>query len=187
MRAQIAPARALINQSAGQRHSKDFILVLLAVQEQVFELLVSDQSVSRLSYMRSLRVVRLSRVLRLLRAIRVVRELRMMVFSIISSFNALFWCLVLITLVICVFALFFLQISTDYLVLERESIDDATYEQFLFHFGSLEKTMRTLYLATTGGFDWENALYLITKAGQGGGWAFLFYIAFFNFAVFNEA
>ena len=162
----------------------DFVLVILAVQEQVFEYMAS-QNVTRISYMRSLRLVRVSRVLRLLRAIRVIRELRMMVFSIMSSLNALFWCLVLVSLVICVFALFFLQISTDYLILDKDSIDPEVFQEFMRRFGSLDKTMQTLYLATTGGFDWEDALRLVGQAGQGGTWAFLFYIAFFNFAVFN--
>lgn len=162
----------------------DFVLVILAVQEQVLEYMAA-QNVTRISYMRSLRLVRVSRVLRLLRAIRVIRELRMMVFSIMSSLNALFWCLVLVSLVICVFALFFLQISTDYLILDKDSIDPEEFKEFMRRFGSLDKTMQTLYLATTGGFDWEDALRLVGQAGQGGTWAFLFYIAFFNFAVFN--
>eukprot|EP00913_Durusdinium_trenchii_P025920 g24323.t1 len=45
--------------------------------------------------------------------------------------------------------------------------------------------MQTLYMATTGGFDWKEALDLVAKIGEGGILAFLFYIAFFNFAVFN--
>lgn len=162
----------------------DFVLVILAVQEQVLEHMAS-QNVTRISYMRSLRLVRVSRVLRLLRAIRVIRELRMMVFSIMSSLNALFWCLVLVSLVICVFSLFFLQISTDYLIVEQENIAEDIFNDFQKYFGSLDKTMQTLYLATTGGFDWQYALDLIGRAQQGGTWAFLFYIAFFNFAVFN--
>jgi len=153
----------------------DFVLVILAVQEQILEYMAS-QNVTRISYMRSLRLVRVSRVLRLLRAIRVIRELRMMVFSIMSSLNALFWCLVLVSLVICVFALFFLQISTDYLILDKDSIDPEEFKEFMRRFGSLDKTMQTLYLATTGGFDWEDALRLVGQAGQGGTWAFLFYI-----------
>jgi len=159
----------------------------MALQEQAVEYIMVSQptSVTRLSYMRSLRVVRVSRILRLLRAIKVIRELRMMVFSIISSFTALFWCLVLITLVICVFALFFLQICTDFLVMEGETVDQATFDDFMFTFGSLQKTMKTLYLATTGGFDWERALNLLEKIGPGGSLAWLFYIAFFNFALFN--
>lgn len=159
----------------------DFVLVVLAVQEQVLEYMAAS-SVTRLSYMRSLRLVRVSRILRLLRAIRVIRELRMMVFSIMSSLNALFWCLVLVSLVICVFALFFLQIVTDYLVLEEFPEDEAKFLEF---FGSLALTMQTLYMATTGGFDWKEALDLVAKIGEGGILAFLFYIAFFNFAVFN--
>eukprot|EP00439_Symbiodinium_sp_Y106_P025410 s497_g3.t1 len=165
----------------------DFVLVAMAVQEQVVEFLIQHEAgtVTRLSYMRSLRVARVSRILRLLRAIRVIRELRMMVFSIISSFTALFWCLVLISLVICVFALFFLQICTDYLIVERDSIADDVYTDFQRTFGSLTKTMTTLYLATTGGFDWERALSLLNRVGVVGSWAWLFYIAFFNFALFN--
>lgn len=165
----------------------DFVLVAMAVQEQVVEFLLQNEAgtVTRLSYMRSLRVARVSRILRLLRAIRVIRELRMMVFSIISSFTALFWCLVLISLVICVFALFFLQICTDYLIVERDSIGEDVYTDFQRTFGSLTKTMTTLYLATTGGFDWERALSLLNRVGVVGSWAWLFYIAFFNFALFN--
>eukprot|EP00435_Cladocopium_sp_Y103_P069922 s76_g34.t1 len=129
----------------------DFVLVILAVQEQVLEYMAS-QNVTRISYMRSLRLVRVSRVLRLLRAIRVIRELRMMVFSIMSSLNALFWCLVLVSLVICVFSLFFLQISTDYLILEQENIAEDVFNDFQKYFGY----HRGVRLAVCPGSHWSS-------------------------------
>ena len=53
------------------------------------------------------------------------------------------------------FALFFLQLCTDYLVVEHDVIDDATKTDFLETFGSLDKTMQPGLCLEAGAYDDE--------------------------------
>ncbi|CAE7249346.1 SCN11A, partial [Symbiodinium pilosum] len=163
----------------------DLILVVLAVYDLVvFFLEFSDGHSANMNFMRSLRIVKVSRILRLVRVIRVFRDLRCMLFSIIWSFSSLFWCLVLIFFVILVFSLLIVQLVTEYII-EQDPVGDQLKRDFLYYFGSVQATMATLYQASTGGVDWRNPYELLAYTGEMSCIAFLFYVAFFEFAVFN--
>jgi len=161
----------------------DLILVILAVYDLIVSLQYDDGHSANMNFMRSLRVVKVSRILRLVRVIRVFRDLRCMLFSIIWSFSSLFWCLVLIFFVILVFSLLIVQLVTEHIV--EKDVDGLVKEDFLYYFGSVQVTMATLYQACTGGVDWRNPYELLEYTGEMGAVAFLFYVAFFEFAVFN--
>ncbi|CAE7313699.1 SGS1 [Symbiodinium natans] len=164
----------------------DLILVILAVYDLVvFFLEISDGHSANMNFMRSLRIVKVSRILRLVRVIRVFRDLRCMLFSIIWSFSSLFWCLVLIFFVILVFSLLIVQLVTEYIIEQDVADNDPIKDGFLYYFGSVQATMATLYQASTGGVDWRNPYELLAYTGEMSCMAFLFYVAFFEFAVFN--
>ncbi|CAJ1398290.1 unnamed protein product [Effrenium voratum] len=162
----------------------DLILVILAVYDQVLVFYwQSDAYSTNMNFMRSLRIVKVSRILRLVRVIRVFRDLRCMLFSILWSFSSLFWCLVLIFFVILVFSLLLVQLVTEYII--QPDVPDEVKQEFFGYFGSVETTMATLYMSSTGGVDWRVPYELLAKSGELSCIAFLFYVAFFEFAVFN--
>ncbi|CAK9073721.1 unnamed protein product [Durusdinium trenchii] len=165
----------------------DLLLVMLAIYDQVVYFFWQAEDITgynaNMNFMRSLRIVKVSRILRLVRVIRIFRDLRCMLFSILWSFSSLFWCLVLIFFVILVFSLLLVQLVTEYIV--QPDIDPVMRGEFKNYFGSVETTMATLYMATTGGVDWRVPYEILAASGELSCAAFLAYVAFFEFAVFN--
>lgn len=168
----------------------DLCLVVLAVYDQamffVWQSEEADMYNANMNFMRSLRIVKVSRILRLVRVIRIFRDLRCMLFSILWSFIPLFWCLVLIFFVILVFSLFLIQLATEFVI--QANWTDLPWgfkDEFLDYFGSVQQTMATLYMSSTGGVDWRVPYEVLAASGDLSCAAFLAYIAFFEFAVFN--
>eukprot|EP00435_Cladocopium_sp_Y103_P067925 s232_g30.t1 len=168
----------------------DLCLVVLAVYDQamffVWQSEEADVYNANMNFMRSLRIVKVSRILRLVRVIRIFRDLRCMLFSILWSFIPLFWCLVLIFFVILVFSLFLIQLATEFVIQANwAGLPANLKEEFLDYFGSVQQTMATLYMSSTGGVDWRVPYEVLAASGELSCAAFLAYIAFFEFAVFN--
>jgi len=111
-----------------------------------------------------------------------------MVTSIIGSLVSLGWSIVMLGLILFVFALFFVQQMAAYLSgLEPGTIGgelELSEEQFKY-FRSVRVAMLTLAMCTTGGKDWEDVWALLLPLGPGSSLIFVFYIAFFTFAVMN--
>merc|ERR1719162_1571493 len=53
------------------------------------------------------------------------------------------------------------------------------------HFGSMMKSMQSLYMAVTGGNDWSLYLGITQEAGTAYEVLFMFFTFFFTFALFN--
>jgi hypothetical protein len=92
--------------------------------------------------MKSLRVMRLAMHFKSLRAI---------IASTIGSATSLFWALVALNLVFFVFSLVLVTRVADFL---HADIDSELHEDLIFYFGSVFIGMRTMTLASLGGFDW---------------------------------
>lgn len=138
----------------------DLCLVVLAVYDQamffVWQSEEADMYNANMNFMRSLRIVKVSRILRLVRVIRIFRDLRCMLFSILWSFIPLFWCLVLIFFVILVFSLFLIQLATEFVIQANwADLPWGFKDEFLDYFGSVQDTMATLYMSSTGGWTGE--------------------------------
>jgi len=82
------------------------------------------------------------------------------------------------------FGRYSIQVS-DTIVSDGASLSGDDYHDFMMHYGSVGRTMATLYQSTTGGMDWGRPYDLLSYCGTFGALSFLFFIAFFNFAVFN--
>jgi len=154
---------------------------------QVCELVLTSCDVkvklfSGLSVMRLLRLMRLVRIVRLAKVLRFVRDLRMIVYSIWRSLSLFFWAMVALLLLNFMCSVCFTEfVHTRKLEGHVEETDDLDR-----YFGSLGKTMFSLFQAVTGGVDWSvmtDALGAeptsITVL------AFLLYVAFTTFAVLN--
>ncbi|OLP98135.1 Voltage-dependent N-type calcium channel subunit alpha-1B [Symbiodinium microadriaticum] len=146
----------------------DFTLIAFAVVEEVLLVWFSGPSGLNLSVLRTLRMLRLARILRILKVVRFFSELRIMVNGVLGSAKSLFWALLLIILVnFLPFGVFFMQLSLNYLesVDSKAPLEFDAREQFcpsdsrlLDYFGSLPRTMMTLYQAISGGIDWGTAV-----------------------------
>jgi len=128
---------------------------------QTFEEVVNLAKVDRLgsmnfSFMRVMRILRLIRVMRLVRVLRLIRELRTLVASIMVSMKALFWTVVLMLLLIYSVSLYVTQLVADNTQETncggRASEDCELLEDW---YGSVPRSMLTLFQTITGGVDWD--------------------------------
>jgi len=165
----------------------DTFLVLMAVQDQAILYMDTGDKGANLNFMRSLRIMKITRIFRMLRVIKVFNELRNLLMTIIGSFVSLFWCLVMLSFILLLFGMIFVQVVSDYLILQKDAgtMDEDLRDEMKDIFGSVFTAMATLYMATTGGDDWRNFYDALGQTGSMNALIFIFFISFFNFAVFN--
>eukprot|EP00439_Symbiodinium_sp_Y106_P026830 s1429_g3.t1 len=157
----------------------DFTLIAFAIVEEVLLVWFSGTSGLNLSVLRTLRMLRLARILRILKVVRFFSELRIMVNGVLGSAKSLFWALLLIILVNFLFGVFFMQLSLNYL----ESVDSTA--PLLAYFGSLPRTMMTLYQAISGGIDWGTAVATLLPVSEMLEYVFSAYVFFTVFCCLN--
>jgi len=157
------------------------------------------ENVVQLTFLRSLRTLRLARVLRLLRVVKVFNDLRVMVSALLSSLLALFWCCVLLAFIMMLFSLVFVQLMEDFIsdfIAENglstcvENLhpilgDGCLNDHLMYHFGSVQRAMLSLYMATSGGNDWSLYYNLTARVSETTASFFIFYTAFYFFGIFN--
>jgi len=168
----------------------DAVLVLSSLMELVLQF-VSGGLGGNFASMRVIRLVRIGRILRLIRVARIMRlliALRLLIVQIISTLKACFWALVLLCLILYVFGMIFAQICSEHLANEAMSpstgfgSDTAGIKQY---WGSVPRAMYTLYKCVTGGVDWENVAFELSKVHFVWVVVFNIFLAFTVFAVLN--
>jgi len=103
--------------------------------------------------LRGIRLVRVVRTLRILRVFRYTREFRKMVYAIGTSVQTLFWSLVLLVFDIYCFAVFFTQATLDFFS-QQDEPNSEREQRLLDLYGTLSKSLLSLYLAMSGGLNW---------------------------------
>lgn len=106
-----------------------------------------------LSQFRLLRMIRLVRVLRLLRVVRFCSDLRIMVNGIAGSVRVLFWALMLLAIVMFIFGVTLMQLAYAHL-----QTNDADTAEVTKYYGTLGRSMLTLFMAISGGIDWKDSV-----------------------------
>jgi len=133
-----------------------------------------------LSAARILRVFRMVRVLRIIRIVGPLCELREMLCSLIAALKSMCWSLLLLSLVLYLFAVLFMQGALDAI-----TQDGAQPEQFQGCWGSLGGAMYTLLAAISGGQDWMECVNLFDPYSLWYRAIFSFYIVFVTFGMLN--
>mmetsp|Transcript_118999 Transcript_118999/g.381297 ORF Transcript_118999/g.381297 Transcript_118999/m.381297 type:complete len:468 (+) Transcript_118999:287-1690(+) len=137
-----------------------------------------------LSFMRILRMLRLVRIIRVVRVLRLVRELRTMVHSIGSTLVSLFWIVLLLLLLIYVTGICFTQMVADSGMDDPEGVEEGTKAHMFF--GSLDRSILSLYQAMTGGVNWKDVMdALVGRTSPVMAFVFCIYIAFAVLAMLN--
>lgn len=135
---------------------------------------------------RILRIMRLVRVMRVIRTLRIFNDLRALVHGVINSILSLVWALVLLVVICFINSIFITQVVTTYRRQQHDRpIPDLDYEELDNNFGSLAKTLYSLYKAITGGDDWSRFGDPLFDISTIMGLFFCFYISFAVFAVLN--
>lgn len=131
----------------------DFGLVSSSVVEEIAALMAAA-SFLEVSALRMLRMMRLVRVARIIRMLRFFSELRVMVNGIMGSAKPLLWAFVFLLILMFMVGVTFMQLAANYMSQDNIAADDA----LLLYWGTLARTMMTLYMAISGGIDWKDCV-----------------------------
>eukprot|EP00747_Dinoflagellata_sp_TGD_P041181 gnl/TRDRNA2_/TRDRNA2_141335_c0_seq2.p1 gnl/TRDRNA2_/TRDRNA2_141335_c0~~gnl/TRDRNA2_/TRDRNA2_141335_c0_seq2.p1 ORF type:complete len:597 (+),score=90.51 gnl/TRDRNA2_/TRDRNA2_141335_c0_seq2:35-1825(+) len=161
----------------------DSLVVSLMVVEQLLALVTSKSSsiLTKMSMLRILRVFRIVRILRIIRVLKFFRELRMMVYSIYGSLKSLMWVMMLLGMLFFMFGIILTQGTTDHCT-SLDSWHSAQSAELVKYFGTLDRSILSLYEAMSGGVDWA----LMVEALQDISWIYVsIFLMFISFAIFG--
>jgi len=163
----------------------DFLLVLSGLYDLMTELTDLGGGMS-MTWLRVLRIVKTLKLLRVIRVMRFFQVLRLMVSAISGSMGILFWSILMISIMMYMFGLCFLNACTAYLNdNDSANVDPEVFEGIEAYYSSVLQSMITLFWAVTGGSDWEVLAAPIRTADPFFYSLFFFYIAFAALAVLN--
>merc|ERR1712232_1498853 len=144
------------------------------------------QDGSSLTFARMLKLLKLGKIFRMLRALRFLRELRVMVQSLVGSCASMFWSFVMMALILYLFALVFISQLGTFLAAETATDADAVdVDSVRKYFGTVLRSMLTLYMATCGGLNWIEIYRVLELSGPFLPCFFLLFILFWTFAIMN--
>lgn len=167
-----------------QWNALDMLLVTTGVHDMITTAFSIDLGQASVTGMRLLRLLKTLKIFRVVRVMRFFRELRVMLESIFGSIATLFWSITMLSIVVYVFGLCFLQAVTGYLE-GTSSVDSKIKDQIRTYWSSVFQAAVTLYMAITGGADWEQLAEPVKASGSFFYVLFLFYISFAAVAVLN--
>jgi len=165
----------------------DFVVVLGSLVEVFFSLATGGSSNTNLDQLRIIRVFRILRILRILRITRIIRlltSLRLLFIQIVGTLHSVFWAIVLLFIILYTFGMIFAQIVSEYLTFEDTSERKHTLT-LKEYWGSVPRSMYTLYKVVTNGVDWEDVAYPLAAIHWGWVVLFNFFLTFTLFAVLN--
>jgi len=162
----------------------DFVLVCISVVDLVLDRIVGAGMGGNVGFMRLLRLLKLARVLRALRTFHFFNSLSQLLESLQKSFSAMFWGFIMLGFVLYLFALVFMQALLGVLI-ESDDLDPLVHNRIVSNFGSLAKTLVSLYMSVTGGNDWGDYFDIVSYAGVFYGVLFLLFTFTTYFALFN--
>jgi len=133
-----------------------------------------------------LRIARLLRVVRRTKAmwvIKLIKELRIMVLCLVGALKSLCWSMVLLFIVLTVFGVFFTDGAVAYI--QHEPMGSNSSTELRKYFGTLSKSVLSLYKSMAGGEDWAVVLDALAPLPYEYSLFFLFFIAFSTLALMN--
>eukprot|EP00971_Amphidinium_carterae_P252741 5017929-Amphidinium_carterae.1 len=136
-----------------------------------------------LGHARIMKAVRTFRIFRMLRLARHLRPLRILVHSLLKTLRSLVWTGILVCVIMYLFAILFTDAVTTKLI--STGLRKGRPADMEEYFGSLPKSMFSLFKACTGGMNWSFLADSIHHAGSLWLCVFIFYISFAMFALLN--
>lgn len=139
---------------------------------------------TNLVMVRMLRLLRFFRLTRIMRVARHFSRLRLVLYSLMDSMSSLFWCFVVIFIIVYTFAIFFMTATAEYFE-DLSGQPDTTALGLQLWFGGLKISMVTFFMIIAGGVNWGEFLPVIQSASGVYEWLFLFYVFIMYFGVLN--
>jgi len=163
----------------------DLVIVFFSLFQEVLN--IFDIKSVDTSFLRILRFARISKILRMFEAMRNCKEVKIMVDSLMGSFFIFLCCVMMLGLYLSVFAIFFVQGMTSKLEDEKPAnpIAAHTKSSIAAHFSTVLESMVTLFMALTGGEDWNKFFQTVQEVGVAYSILFLFFYLFALMSFFN--
>mmetsp|Transcript_98977 Transcript_98977/g.171517 ORF Transcript_98977/g.171517 Transcript_98977/m.171517 type:complete len:593 (+) Transcript_98977:172-1950(+) len=130
------------------------------------------------------RIIRIIRILKILRFLRNVKEIKKMVGMIVFSSRMLIMSLIIVASMHYIFAVVFVRATVDYTQLD-DSLDPDAVVALLENFGTLERSIYSLFKSITGGQNWHELADPLLEIHWTYGAAFMFFVSFTLWTVFN--
>jgi len=166
----------------------DCLVVALQVVDVIGTNLTVGTKPSAIGFVGTLRLLRLARVARIFRTFRLIPELRTMSQCIQGTMTSLCCCLVFIFLSVYVASLVLLQTVLNHQQAGADTLQ-GTFDvspELTHWYGSLVRTMLTLYECINSGLSWDEALQpIIVGISPAAAVFFIFYIAFSLITLMN--
>lgn len=139
---------------------------------------------TNLSFLRAMRFMKVLKALRVLRLMRSMRELRMIIVLVLGSLRSMVWSLIMLGVACYVFSLIIVQ-GVVVAFSEEADISQDWVQEVLDFWGSIDTAMLTLFMATSGGIDWRDAMFALKRVGFIFPVILMLYIAWFMFVMLN--
>lgn len=164
----------------------DVGLAVQVVIEQVDRLVINGLgAIDNLSFVRTLRLVKTLKLLRIVRLVRVFRELRLILSSLLGCMKTFTWAVLLSVTTCFIFAICIMQSCAAYMFEKNNDTDAPGLSGITLYWSSVTTSMISLWMASTGGLDWEAIASPLKDVGIFTYVIFLAYLAIFNFVILN--
>jgi len=164
----------------------DTVIVSLLVFELIITSIVNGRSemLQNVGVLRMIRILRLLRLLRIIRSLRFFRELRLMIFSIMNCAKTLLWAMLLLVVMFYIFGVCLTQGIAAFC----EDNSNCVREEHALHlafFGSIPRSVYTLYMAMSGGISWGEPGLPLSDAGHFFVTVYVSFVTLATFAIIN--
>mmetsp|Transcript_123514 Transcript_123514/g.308651 ORF Transcript_123514/g.308651 Transcript_123514/m.308651 type:complete len:630 (+) Transcript_123514:45-1934(+) len=165
----------------------DLVLVLLSICDLFSQLLNLSQlgAIAVFRVVRVCRLLRLVRVIKLLRMVAYVQEIRKIFLLLAASAKTLIWSLLSVLLIMYIFAVLFTESTTGYLQSTARENFTAVELQLWLDFGTVGRSIYSLYTAISGGRNWGTFVDPLIEVGPFHAGLFIAFISFSFFGVLN--
>jgi len=145
-----------------------------------------ENQMNNMSILRILRILRLVRVVKIMRTFKFCRELRLMILAISKGSFCLVWVIGVLNTAFYIFGVSLTQGANDLCPgLNYQEGGQEELNKLCENFGTLSKSILSLYAAMSGGISWIELLHVLSPLGPIYMSIFLFYTFFSIFAVAN--
>lgn len=159
----------------------DSVLLVVSFSERYANLRV-------FAFTRKLRMLRIIRVIKVLKMFRAFDVLRRMVSSILTSLLSVTWVVIVLLLMMYMFSLYFIEAAVMHVQTNTEDghpVNDDLLALLHQYFGTIGRSMLSLFMAISGGTDWGDVSEALWSLGWAPPFVFLAFIVFMLFAVVN--
>eukprot|EP00928_Gymnodinium_smaydae_P096747 TRINITY_DN8608_c0_g1_i2.p1 TRINITY_DN8608_c0_g1~~TRINITY_DN8608_c0_g1_i2.p1 ORF type:complete len:617 (-),score=162.62 TRINITY_DN8608_c0_g1_i2:224-2011(-) len=134
---------------------------------------------------KALKIARMARIFRIFRMCRFLTKIRLMAAMIVGTLSSLIWLFILCVGIMYVFAIIMTQGAADVIHTDEWGFAREEKEAIEGEFGSLARSMYTLFKGMTGGVSWGEPGAVAMKLGDIYFFVYVVFISFVFFSVLN--